>query len=127
MLNKKNAGVKYSIWWTNAKCLSSFFLKYPIVILFTICAGREFQTFTILLKKKCFASFDLKRLPMILKPLLRVVLVRSLVIWSFTLILSKPWKILNTSIRSSCSLRWINWITSAPSVVPRKTCFTIFR
>ena len=57
--------MKYSIWWTDAKCLSSFFLKYSIVILLTICAGREFQIFTILLKKKCFASFDLKRLPIV--------------------------------------------------------------
>ena len=61
--------MKYSIWWTDAKYLSSFFLKYSIVILLTIYAWREFQIFTILLKKKCFGSFDLKRLPMILKPL----------------------------------------------------------
>ena len=64
------AGVKYSIWRTDVKCLSSFFLKDSIVILLTICAGREFQTFKMLLKKKYFASFDLKRLPMILKPLI---------------------------------------------------------
>ena len=44
-------------------------------MLLAICDGREFQTFTILLKKKCFTSFDLKRLPMILKPLLRLELV----------------------------------------------------
>ena len=37
----------------------------------------------ILLKKKCFAWFDPKHLPMILKPLLRVVLVRSIVPESF--------------------------------------------
>ena len=59
--------------------LIEFFLNDSIVILLTICAGREFQTFTILLKKKCFASFDLKRLPMIFKLLLHVVLVRSVV------------------------------------------------
>ena len=44
--------MKYLTWWTDAKCLSSFFLNDSIVILLTICAGREFQTFTILLKKK---------------------------------------------------------------------------
>ena len=64
-----------------------FFWNNPIVTV-TTCAGKEFQTFTILLKKKCFASFDLKSLPMILKPLLRVVLVRSVITWSFILILA---------------------------------------
>ena len=37
-----------------------FSFNYSIVMLLTICAGREFQIFTILLKKKCFASFDVK-------------------------------------------------------------------
>ena len=32
-------------------CLSRFFLNDSIVILLTICDGRKFQTFTILLKK----------------------------------------------------------------------------
>ena len=78
--NKINyAGLKYSIWLTDARCLSSVFLYDSLLLLLTVCAGREFQIFTILLTKKCFASFDLKRLPMILKPLLRVVLVRSVV------------------------------------------------
>ena len=35
------------------------------MLLLTIGAGREFQIITILLKKKCFASLDLKRLPTI--------------------------------------------------------------
>ena len=65
--------MKYSIGWIDAKCLSSFFLNNFIVLLLTNCAGREFQIFTILLKKIYFDSFYLKRLPMILKPLLRVV------------------------------------------------------
>ena len=56
-----------------------FFLIDSIVLLLTICTDREFQIFTILLQKKCFSSFILKRLPMILKPLLRVVFVRSIV------------------------------------------------
>ena len=62
--------MKYSIRWTDAQCLSSFFLNVWIVILSTTCAGREFQIFTTLLKKKSFASFYLKRLPMILKSLM---------------------------------------------------------
>ena len=37
--------------------------------------GRELHIFTISLKKKCLASFNPNRLPVILKPLLRVVLV----------------------------------------------------
>ena len=38
-----------------------FFLKDYIMLLLTTCVGRELQIFMILLKKKCFASFDLKR------------------------------------------------------------------
>ena len=34
--------MKYSTWWTDAKCLSRVFLNDSIVILLTICAGREF-------------------------------------------------------------------------------------
>ena len=37
-----------------------FFFNYQIVLQITICAGKEFQTFTILLKKKCFALFDVR-------------------------------------------------------------------
>ena len=59
---KKYAEMKCSIWLTDAKCLSSF-LKDSIVILLTICAGRQFQIFNIQLNKKRFASFDLKCLP----------------------------------------------------------------
>ena len=44
--------MKYSIWWRNTKCLSSFFLNDSIVLLLTICVGKEFQIFTIILKKK---------------------------------------------------------------------------
>ena len=52
----------------------------------------------ILLKKMCFGLFDLKRLLMILKPLLRVLLVRSIVTVSFMLILSNRGKILMPQI-----------------------------
>ena len=69
--------MKYLVWSTDVECLPSFFFNHSIVILLTICAGTEFQIFTILLKKKYFASFDLKSLSMILKPFLRLVLVRS--------------------------------------------------
>ena len=41
------------------------------MLLSTIWVGRKFQILMLLFKKKCFASFDLKHLPMILKPLLR--------------------------------------------------------
>ena len=41
------AGMNYSIWRNDAKCLSSFSLKYLLVLLLTICAGTEFQIFTI--------------------------------------------------------------------------------
>ena len=46
--------------------------------LFNCIAGREFQIFRFLSKKKCFISFDLKRLSMILKPLLWIEVMRSL-------------------------------------------------
>ena len=52
--------------WIDTKCLSSFFVYDSSVLLLTNRAGSALQIFTILLKKKCFASSYLKRLPMIL-------------------------------------------------------------
>ena len=42
-----------------------FFINDYTVLLLTMCADKEFQIFMILLKKSCFASFNLKRLPII--------------------------------------------------------------
>ena len=63
--------MEYSIWWTDVKCLWSFFLNDSIELLLTICVDRKLEIFTILLKKKCFTLFDLKRLPMILNSVTR--------------------------------------------------------
>ncbi len=62
-----------------SKWTSSLFLNVSIVLLLTTCAGREFHTLTILLKKKCFDSYVRNAVPTILKPLLLVVLSRSMI------------------------------------------------
>ena len=54
--------MKYLIWWPDTKCLSVFFLIDSIVLLLTNCAGKEFQIFRILLKKKVFLFVPFKTL-----------------------------------------------------------------
>ena len=41
MVKKKTTGMKYSIWLTDDKCLSIFFLRDSIVVLLTIYAERK--------------------------------------------------------------------------------------
>ena len=66
-IRKRNyAGAKFVMFGFDTRYLSSLVLNVSIVLLLTTCAGREFQTFTILLKKKCFASSDRKCFPCIL-------------------------------------------------------------
>ena len=67
---------------------------------------RKYLSWNISLGGKCLllTSSNLERLQMILKPLLRVALVSSVVTLIFMLILSRPQKILNISIRSPRSL-----------------------
>ena len=64
---------------------------------------------------------------LILKPLLRVVFVRTVLTWPFIIILSKLRKMLNTSILGLRMVYvWINWIRLARLIVFSKACFTIY-
>ena len=93
--------MKYYILWIDAKCSSSFVLNDSIVILLTICVGRKFQIFTILLKK-------------VLRFIRSKTLTNDLVtsgaceIGSYIVVyinIIKDMEILNTSIKSPRSLR----------------------
>lgn len=69
-MNSDNRGL-------DSKYLSSRTLNVSIVPESTTFDGRRFHIFTTRLKKKCLASFVLKRLPTILKPLFLVTFERS--------------------------------------------------
>ena len=54
---KNYIGMKCSIQGPDDRCLSIFFLIVSIILILTICTGREFQIFMILLKKKHFLEW----------------------------------------------------------------------